>query len=42
MNEQDYFNEQQDDVERFKNFVKVILLIAGVMIGMIATNYFFN
>lgn len=41
MTPEQFYNEQQEDAERFKNFCKLILIIIGVMIGMVVVNLFY-
>lgn len=38
MTEQDFFNDHQDDAQRFSNFVKVVILVIAFMVLMILTN----
>lgn len=38
MTEQDFYNDHQDDAQRFSNFVKVVILVIAVMVLMILTN----
>lgn len=38
MTEQDYFNDHQEDAERFANFVKIMLLVIAAVITMITIN----
>jgi len=38
MTPEQFYNEQQEDAERFKNFCYAILTVIGVIIGMIAVN----
>lgn len=34
-------SEEQENFNRFKNFIKVILIVTGVMIGMILVNIYY-
>jgi len=38
MTEQDYFNDYENDAERFKNFCKLIIVVAAIMAAMIYIN----
>lgn len=38
MTEQDFFNEQQQDAKRFKNFILLVITVAVVMAAMIYIN----
>lgn len=41
MTEQDFFNDHQDDAQRFSNFVRVVIVVVAVMVAMIVVNVWF-
>ncbi len=38
MTEQDYFNDYENDAERFKNFCKLIIVVDAIITAMIYIN----
>jgi hypothetical protein len=34
-------SEEQENFNRFKNFIKVILIVTGIMLGMIIVNIYY-
>lgn len=40
MTEQDFFNDHQDDAQRFSNFVRVVIVVIGFLTLMILINIY--
>lgn len=40
MTEQDFFNDHQDDAQRFSNFVRLVIVVVVVITAMILINIY--